>query len=94
MLWSLPLTLRRVVGPSMYPTLKNNQIVLAWKSKNYSVNDIVIFSLNNREIIKRISDMNHNLVYVLGDNLKSSIDSRKFGWINLEDIKYKIILKK
>src|ERR1039458_3142107 len=84
---SLPVAIRRVQGLSMLPTLKSDQIVLAVKTKRYSIGDIVIFSLENEEMIKRIIDIKNDLVYLLGDNSRDSLDSRRFGWIGVEQLK-------
>ena len=49
---------------------------------------IVIFDhpLKNKRLIKRISSVNQNNIEVLGDNIKFSEDSNKFGLINNEKI--------
>ena len=45
----------RVSGTSMYPTLKNNDIVLLKKfDKNIERFDIVVFNYNNSKLIKRV----------------------------------------
>ena len=49
---------------------------------------IVIFDhpLKNKRLIKRINSVNQNNIEVLGDNIKFSEDSNKFGLINNEKI--------
>jgi type IV secretory pathway protease TraF len=37
-------------------------------------------------IIKRVSTVNNNSIYVLGDNPKNSLDSRLFGDINKKQV--------
>ena len=76
----------------MLPTLKAKEIVFFKKYiKNKSllkVGQIIIFyhPINNIKLIKRINYVNNNCIEVLGDNLKSSDDSRQFGLINNEKV--------
>lgn len=78
----------------MLPTLKPGQDVLTlnWFIKS-KVGDIVVIKVNGREMIKRISKLSdrEKMIYVLGDNLKESTDSRYFGLINKSQILGKVI---
>ena len=76
----------------MLPSLKEGDIVFY---KNYRVDKsklktgkVVIFNhpLKNEILIKRINSVNQNNIEVLGDNIKFSDDSNKFGLINNEKI--------
>ncbi len=76
----------------MLPYLKEGDIVFF---KNYKKNksilknrQIVIFihPLKNKKLIKRINSVHQNNIEVLGDNVKFSDDSNKFGLINNENI--------
>ena len=76
----------------MLPSLKEGDIVFfkIYKEK-YSVlkpGQIVIFNhpLKNIICIKRISLVNQNNIWVLGDNIEFSEDSNKFGLLNNEKI--------
>ena len=76
----------------MFPYLRDGDIVFFKKyKKNKSIlkiRQIVIFShpLKNKKLIKRIKSVNQNNIEVLGDNIKFSEDSNKFGFINNEKI--------
>lgn len=74
---------RRVAGQSMIPALKPGQIVLAIKlcSKNLS-GKVVIVNYDSREIIKRVKWCNNQKMFIVGDNLEFSQDSRLFGPID------------
>lgn len=78
--------LRRVYGKSMLPTLKQGNIVLAVKKRKYKINDIVIVKINDKEVIKRITKINNNLVFLEGDNINHSTDSRNYGLINTNNV--------
>ena len=76
----------------MMPSLKDGDIVFF---KNYKKiksspkrGQIVIFNhpLKNKILIKRVNLVNQNNIEVLGDNIESSEDSNKFGFINNEKI--------
>ena len=50
-----------VSGPSMYPTLKNGQRILASRYfDNISYNEIIIFKKDNEILIKRVTGMEGN----------------------------------
>ena len=76
----------------MLPFLNHGDIVFFKKyKKNKSIlknRQIVIFNhpLKNKNLIKRINSVNQNNIEVIGDNVKFSEDSNKFGLINNEKI--------
>lgn len=87
-----PLLIRRVVGASMVPRLGPGKIVLAtrWRRK-IKPGDVVIAVHNGREIIKRVERTEPNRVFVIGDNLLQSTDSRHFGWIPRREVVAKVM---
>jgi signal peptidase I len=65
-LWAMPYKIIVVKGESMYPYLKNNELLLAVKTNNFSVNDIVIMKNDFDEIIiKRIKFTGNDVYYYL-----------------------------
>lgn len=85
------LYLRRIVGDSMAPTLKNGQIVLAVQTWRPQLGDAVIVRHGKLEKIKRLAKIRPGKIYVLGDNQANSTDSRSFGWLDKTAIKAKVI---
>ena len=79
------LVVRRVVGNSMLPTLKPGQVVIGVKSKA-ATGRLVIAVHKDSEIIKRLTKIDGNKVYIVGDNSAASSDSRNFGWINKDQL--------
>lgn len=82
---------RRVVGNSMAPTLRNNQIVIVRLTRNFHVGDVVVAYVSGRDVIKRITKMTNGKVYLEGDNSLASTDSRSFGWLSDQYIEGKVI---
>jgi signal peptidase I len=81
-----------IYGTSMYPTLKNGDLVIVSKISLFSrssvrTGDIIAFFAPVADadvLIKRVSDREEapdNKYFVLGDNIEHSIDSRQFGRI-------------
>ena len=76
----------------MMPSLREGDIVFfkIYKEKYSALKpgQIVIFNhpLKNIICIKRISLVNQNNIWVLGDNIEFSEDSNKFGLLNNEKI--------
>ena len=88
------LKLFRVEGFSLYPFLKEDEVVLCFKLYSFSkinLNDTVIFKYeNNGSMIKRVKKINPNGYFVQGENA-DSIDSRNFGELEKKDLLYKAI---
>lgn len=84
---------RRVIGDSMSPYLVEHDLIVVLKSKNYRVGDVVGFSHGGKVLIKRVSKIKDDQIYVLGDNPKNSLDSRKFGWIDAKTLIFKLVFK-
>lgn len=84
---------RRVVGNSMFPALRPNDIVIALRYKKPKINSIAILKRPERELIKRIKRIEHNKYFVQGDNTDQSTDSREFGLVSKADILGIIVMK-
>ncbi|MCU0238155.1 MAG: nickel-type superoxide dismutase maturation protease [Pyrinomonadaceae bacterium] len=85
-------------GNSMYPTLKNGDVVMIDKSaKEFEIEDIVLAKHpieQSTEIIKRIQKINERGHYFLvGDNTHYSNDSRDYGAVTKEYIKGKVVAR-
>ena len=71
----------------MAPKLRPGQLIMATTFvKHLHPGQVVIFRKNNREMIKRIEEVEADKVYVIGDNLEASTDSRQFGWLSKDEI--------
>lgn len=77
----------------MEPAIKTGSFVLisSWYPSP-KVGHIVLFELDGKQILKRISDITNEKVELLGDNTADSTDSRHFGTIPISAIKGRAIL--
>jgi phage repressor protein C with HTH and peptisase S24 domain len=86
-----PIVVREVQGHSMIPVLPPGTTV--WGITWYMTlvpGDVIIFEHEGREKIKRISEIKHNEVYVLGDFQEESTDSRDYGWVPITQVRARI----
>src|SRR5688572_9475772 len=90
-----PILLRRVVGHSMVPVLPPGTLVVGHIFvKKIKPGDVVVVIHEDREKIKRISELANGKIFVLGDHLDASKDSRHFGWLENDSVKAKIFWPK
>jgi nickel-type superoxide dismutase maturation protease len=92
---SFPIALFRVKDRSMEPALHQNDflIVNCW-FRRLKVNEIVVLRHPSTtiKIVKRVSALSDNLVFVSGDNKEESEDSRSFGGVDKQRIVGKVLL--
>lgn len=70
----------------MYPNFIEGQIIIATKLIKPKVGRVVIFSHDRLEKVKRIKSIKPKGLYVVGDNLTQSTDSRHFGLVKRKDV--------
>ena len=87
LLQMLPVYQLRVVGKSMEPTIHDGQTVLlnrcAYILFSPEIHDVVALKdpRDKKIIIKRVTKIQDDRYFVMGDNTTFSTDSRKFGMI-------------
>lgn len=87
-----------VQGNSMSPTIENHQLLIC--NTLYNINkiecgDIVVIKplicFNGEYVIKRVTQVTEDKVWLEGDNKEDSYDSRYVGWIDKANIFGKIL---
>ena len=76
----------------MNPTLTNKKIVICTSLLNPKSDKVIVFIQNKKEKIKRIKSIDAEKIFIVGDNVNSSTDSRDFGAINHRQIIGRVIL--
>lgn len=78
---------RRVTGSSMEPKLRAGQLLLATRLfRHVHPGQVVVVIHDGKEKVKRVERIQNDKVFVIGDNLSASKDSRHFGWLDREQI--------
>lgn len=87
----------KIVGHSMSPNFAENDNVivssLPFIFLKPKIGDIVVFNNYGKLFIKRIKKIKEEKYFLVGDNSKDSHDSRKFGFVERQQIKGKVIIK-
>lgn len=87
-----PILIRRMIGVSMSPKLKPGQLIIATPFfRKLKPGQVVIVERNNKEIIKRIERIEDDHLFVIGDNLTESKDSRHIGWLEEKDVVARVL---
>lgn len=82
-----PFLVRRVAGASMSPKLRPGQLLLATPLfRHVHPGQVVIVAHAGKEKVKRVERVLDDKVYVIGDNLDASTDSRHFGWLREDHV--------
>lgn len=79
----------------MEPTIHQGEKVLVAKQWLFPITPESIVILHHpqsrRVLLKRVKEIKGKKVFVIGDNMQESTDSRDFGWIEKRNIMGKVI---
>lgn len=88
-----PVRLYRVEGDSMLPTYAPGQTLLGSTWFVPDTGQVVVADHFGRPLIKRIKQIKRGKVWLEGDNLAHSTDSRHFGPLPIGSLQARIILR-
>lgn len=74
----------------MLPGIRPGQLIVV-VSKRPKVGDIVLVTIDGREVVKRIAQLDQGRVYLLGDNQAASTDSRSYGFVSARSVRGVVI---
>lgn len=77
--------LRRVLGKSMLPAYRPGDIVIMARAKP-AVGAVVVARMAGTDVIKRVTAIAKDKLYLQGDNHADSVDSREYGPVHRRDI--------
>lgn len=87
-----PVLIRRVRNTGMAPKLRPGQWIIATALyRKLRPGQVVIVERDNKELIKRIERIEDHKLFVIGDNLDNSMDSRQFGWLDEEQVVARVL---
>lgn len=86
----------KITGDSLYPLYKNGQRVVCrkiWEQTKVHQGDVVVFDKADYGLmIKMVKEVSDNTYKVEGTT-PHSIDSRNFGLLKHEELRYKVLFK-
>ena len=86
----------KISGDSLFPFYEDGERVFCKKVFSFTqikVNDTIVFRKKDYKLmIKRVKEIQGEKYFVQG-TVPLSIDSRNFGTISIEEIKYKVLFK-
>ena len=90
------LQLFKISGDSLYPLYKDGERVICRKvfpRTKIKVHDTIVFEKEHHGMmIKRVRSIDNNSYFVEGTD-PMRIDSRNFGCLKIDEIKYKVLFK-
>jgi len=82
-----------VRGLSMVPNLGYGDQLLIRYGAQISVGDVIVFRRSGQNDIKRVESISDEGIFVVGDNLMASLDSRTYGLIRHDQVLGKALFR-
>ena len=88
--FSWPLGFYRVSGNSMQPVLYPGQLLVGWRWGRPKTGRVAVVR-RHLPLVKRISHVGPEGVWLLGDNPAASTDSRSFGYVDPSSVEAVVV---
>ncbi len=90
-----PISRFTVQGHSMLPTLKDGTDVLsfnwAYIGRKPSIGEVIVLNFQGKDLVKRVTKVEGEEIFVEGDNKQDSFDSQDFGTVRASQVVGKVV---
>jgi nickel-type superoxide dismutase maturation protease len=90
------LTTIQIIGPSMEPWLRNNDVWVAKQGKAAKPGQVIVFREPGRPellVVKRIDRATANGWWVVADNPLGAVDSNQFGAVPFDSVVARLLFR-
>lgn len=77
----------------MHPTLGEGDRLVIRRTEKVTAGDLVAFTDAGRIVVKRVHRSHGDRLFVIGDNVDNSIDSRHFGLISVQMLRGRVVYR-
>lgn len=90
-----PISKFTIQGKSMIPTLSPGQDILsfnwAYIGRKPKIGEVIVLNYQGKDMVKRVTKVEGEEIFVEGDNQDWSTDSRSFGTVSMDQIVGKVV---
>ncbi|MDD2819272.1 MAG: S26 family signal peptidase [Candidatus Nanopelagicales bacterium] len=91
-----PLTTIQIIGPSMEPALRNNEVWLARQGAKARPGQVIVFYEPGRTGLLAVKRVSHAVAegwWVIADNPEGAIDSSRYGAVPFDAVVARLVVR-